>query len=313
MAPRSTPRERASVKRLLAQGFSYGRVASLCDVSVSSVRRWASSGLSGPRTGGGRPRKLSGETRTRIVTHALAHPTWTRDDLVRRLKLSVSAWTVGRELRRNGVTQKKASCRPLEAETDQVRRRKRQFLEQIRRGSDTWDDVVSVDEASFVDNSVRTRGWGHRGKRCRIVNPLQRGRRYSLLCALATTGIVHHIVVPGSVTSVIFANFLRELKGRHPQVSRVVCDNASIHRSRRVTESLPAGLDLLFLPPYSPELQPIEFFFRAYRRVFHAQHQSKCHANIETVLRRYDSRTTRTSWKATFDHCWKFDSREEAP
>ena len=73
-------------------------------------------------------------------------------------------------------------------------------------------------------------------------------------------------VYPGSTDGEVFEDFLEELLpwcGRWPQPKSVlVMDNASIHHSDRVEQMCTeAGVKLIYLPPYSPDLNPIEEFF----------------------------------------------------
>ena len=73
-------------------------------------------------------------------------------------------------------------------------------------------------------------------------------------------------VFQGSTDSSSFADFIDELLvhcGRWPAPKSVlVMDNASFHRSERIEQMCTAaGVKLLYLPPYSPDLNPIEEFF----------------------------------------------------
>jgi transposase len=73
-------------------------------------------------------------------------------------------------------------------------------------------------------------------------------------------------VFQGTTDSVLFEDFVEQLLhhcGRWPEPNSVlVMDNASFHRSERIEQMcLDAGVKLLYLPPYSPDLNPIEEFF----------------------------------------------------
>lgn len=84
--------------------------------------------------------------------------------------------------------------------------------------------------------------------------------------AYAQDGIVLARVFQGSTDATVFEDFIEQLLppcGRFPgPKSVIIMDNASFHRSKRVEQLYyNAGVKLLYLPPYSPDLNPIEEFF----------------------------------------------------
>lgn len=95
---------------------------------------------------------------------------------------------------------------------------------------------------------------------------LHRGRRYQILPAYTQDGILFSRVLQGSIDGAIFEEFVEQLLhhcGRWPEPRSVlIMDNASIHRSEKVAQMCAAaGVKLLYLPPYSPDFNPIEEFF----------------------------------------------------
>jgi transposase len=98
------------------------------------------------------------------------------------------------------------------------------------------------------------------------VTRFHRGQRYHILPAYCQDGILLSRVSQGSTDSAVFEDFLEQLLshcGRWPEPKSVlIMDNASFHRSTRVEQMCTnAGVRLLYLPPYSPDLNPIEEFF----------------------------------------------------
>ena len=98
------------------------------------------------------------------------------------------------------------------------------------------------------------------------VAKFHRGQRYQILPAYAQDGILLSRVFRGSTDAVIFQDFIGQLLqhcGRWPEPKSVlIMDNASFHHSERIKKMCSeAGVKLLYLPPYSPDLNPIEEFF----------------------------------------------------
>jgi len=129
------------------------------------------------------------------------------------------------------------------------------------------DQLVFIDETG-VDKSIgiRRRGWAPRGKRARQVKRFHRGQRFQILPAYTQDGILHFLVYEGSTDTEIFEAFIETLLpycGRWPDPKSVlIMDNASFHHSEKIQQLCDdAGVVLLYLPPYSPDLNPIEEFF----------------------------------------------------
>lgn len=93
-----------------------------------------------------------------------------------------------------------------------------------------------------------------------------RDRRYQILSAYAQDGVILAQVFQGSTDSAILEDFIEQLLpycGRWPEPESVfIMDNASYHRSRRIEVlCAEAGVKVLYLPPYSLDLNPIVEFF----------------------------------------------------
>ncbi|ODM18131.1 hypothetical protein SI65_06002 [Aspergillus cristatus] len=127
--------------------------------------------------------------------------------------------------------------------------------------------LVYVDE-SGCDKRVgfRRAGWSPLGMAPTQISQFRRNQRYQILPAYAQDGIVLSRIFRGSTDATLFEDFIEQLLqhcGRWPEPrSVVIMDDASFHRSERVAQLCEdAGVKLIFLPPYSPDLNPIEEFF----------------------------------------------------
>lgn len=107
------------------------------------------------------------------------------------------------------------------------------------------------------------RSWLPKGKKSKVCTPKKRERSSLFGCFNPKTQRVYYSCLKRG-TSKGFIRFLKEkctlFKGKHLVM---ILDNASIHRSKQVKHFVEQteNLDLLFLPPYSPEYQPIERFW----------------------------------------------------
>jgi transposase len=127
--------------------------------------------------------------------------------------------------------------------------------------------LVYVDE-SGCDKRVgfRRTGWSPLGVTPVQIAQFQREKRYQILPAYTQDGILFARVFQGSTDSEVFKDFVEQLLpfcGKWPELKSVlIMDNASFHHAERIEQMCQdAGVKLIYLPPYSPDLNPIEEFF----------------------------------------------------
>jgi hypothetical protein len=127
--------------------------------------------------------------------------------------------------------------------------------------------LVYVDESGCDKRAgYRRTGWSPLGVTPVQISRFHRGQRYQILPAYAQDGVAFSRVFQGSTDAVVFEDFIQQLLhhcGRWPEPKSVlVMDNASFHRTEGVRQiCLAAGVKLVYLPPYSPDLNPIEELF----------------------------------------------------
>ena len=112
----------------------------------------------------------------------------------------------------------------------------------------------------------RPHAWAKRGERASRHEFQFRGAKYSILPALSLDGILHLDVIENGVTGAAFRRFVEGLLPRMNKWplpnSVLVVDNASIHKVDGIRELVEgSGMRLMFLPSYSPDLNPIELTF----------------------------------------------------
>jgi transposase len=119
-------------------------------------------------------------------------------------------------------------------------------------------------------NIQRNRGLKISSERIYIMSP-EKSCNYSLLVAIYEDIFVGFLIAKESVKSEIYAYFLNSLIDRLKienllKQTTIVADNASIHKSQFVNRIYSSQANFLFLPPYFPELNPIELCWSKLRR-----------------------------------------------
>ena len=114
---------------------------------------------------------------------------------------------------------------------------------------------------------TRPRGRSPRGTRLIASTPHGHWKTTTFLAGLRTRGIVAPLVIDGAINGDLFVAYIKqELVPTLEEGDIVVMDNLSSHKRVEVRESIEdAGAELWYLPPYSPDLNPIELAFSKFK------------------------------------------------
>lgn len=134
-----------------------------------------------------------------------------------------------------------------------------------------------MDETWFNTQMSRYWGWVEKGAKIPKAIPAGHWRSFTLLGAMTGSGLLASMTIEDSTDTDVFLAFLDQVVCPKLQPGQiVVMDNLSAHKAPSVREKIEAtGARLLYLPPYLPDLNPIE----------------KCWAKIKLVLRSLKART----------------------
>jgi len=131
---------------------------------------------------------------------------------------------------------------------------------------------------------ARLRGRAPRGKRLRVGIPRGHWKTTTFVAGLRLTGMMAPFVLDGPMNRSAFLAYVRQVLA--PELKRgdvVILDNLPAHKGSRVREAIEAaGASLLYLPPYSPDFNPIENAF----------------AKLKALLRKAAERTVEGLWAA---------------
>ena len=129
--------------------------------------------------------------------------------------------------------------------------------------------LVFVDEMGTHTSLAPLYAYAPIGERAFFEIPRNRGKNTTLLTSLHQGGMGPSMAVEGATTARVFETYVERLLApalRPGQV--VVMDNLGAHRPRRVRELIEArGCELIYLPPYSPDLNPIEEAFAKVKQI----------------------------------------------
>lgn len=210
-------------------------------------------------------------------------PDMTLRELAAALTRKVSVPTVWRATQALGLPLKKKTQHAAEQDRHDVKEARAAWFTHFE---DTkLDQLVFVDEFGATTNMTRARARGPRGKRVVCKTPHGHWKVLSTIAAMTVGGMLTCGTFDGATDTEIFNAFLRE--GLVPLLKPgqvVVLDNLSVHRNPKVDQLIQsAGARVLRLPPYSPDLNPIEMAFSKVKTLLRSQGRRTVEGLLEAI------------------------------
>jgi transposase len=125
------------------------------------------------------------------------------------------------------------------------------------------ESLVFVDECGVHTSLAPIYGYAPKGERLYLSVPRTRGKYTTLISSMTSSGMGPSLAVEGATTARVFATYVeRVLAPSLRKGQNVVMDNLGAHRPRRIRELIEErGCELMYLPAYSPDYNPIEEAF----------------------------------------------------
>jgi transposase len=281
---RATNEERVRAVQLMEDGYSPDAVADMLGVGRSSVFSWQKKyredGLAALSTkfASGRPTILSDQQMIRLYSmivggdprqFSFGVALWTRKliaDLIHRtFGVRLSLPTVGRILKKLGMSPQRPLYRAYQQDPEKVRAWKRETYPRIRaEAAAAGATIFFADEAGVRTDHHAGTTWAPIG-RTPVVTATGERKSVNMISAVSPGGHIHFDVFEGRMNAALFIEFCKKLVHDCPTPVFLIVDGCSVHTAKLVKEyvaSTQGRLNLFFLPPYSPELNPDEWVWK---------------------------------------------------
>jgi transposase len=306
---------RERVLRAADQGMAHKEIARVLAVSLATLGRYLKQrrdmGQVRAKAIPGRPSKKMAALQAGLADQVQRFPDATLEQHAhyweQQQGMQVSRWSVGRALKRMGLTRKKKTVGASER-NEEARRRWREQM----KGADA-NSLVVVDETGSNIGLTPLYAWAPKGQRALGRVPRNYGQNTTLLASLSLSGMGAAMILEGSTDTLAFERYVEEVLAPSLQPGQIVLmDNLSAHSSPKVRQAIEAkGCQVRFLPSYSPDFSPIEGAF----------------SKIKAFLRRVGARTRQDLYQALgqaldqvtvqdargwFTHCGYLPAKQEA-
>jgi transposase len=250
----------------------------------------------------GRKPKITEEEITKLVEEIKVNSDITLSEMIEKFSLKIKKSALSRHLINLGYSFKKKTTYPIERDRPDVVE-KREDWQNLQPVLDI-DKLVFLDESSV--NLAYTRLYGRALKNERINEGVKdvRFQRKSILSTLRFNGETCPIVFDGTLDQHLFAHYVKtRLKPMLADDDILILDSCSVHKSKLVLKTFEeCGINAVFLPPYSPDLNPIELFwakFKTFLKKAKARTQKALYAAINKAFD-WVSKSDVLGW---FQHC----------
>lgn len=163
---------------------------------------------------------------------------------------------------------------------------------------------VFVDEMGSNTSLCPLYGWSKVGERLRVETPRNWGKNVTLLSSMSMEGMGPSVAVEGATTGAVFEAYVEQalLPSLSPgQV--VVMDNLSAHKGGGVRDLIEGrGCELLYLPPYSPDMNPIEEAFSKVKGILRKA-GARTREGLVEALGRALAAVSASDARGFFGHC----------
>lgn len=190
---------------------------------------------------------------------------WTREMIqkliARKYKIKLGLKSIGKLLAQLGLTCQRPLYRAIQKNESLVREWIRKIFPKIKRRAVVEKAEIYFGDAAHIRSDHHSgRTWAIKGQ-TPIVTSTGSRFAFSLISAITAKGQMRFMVVEGGVNSDVFIQFLKRLLIGAKRKIFLIVDNGSSHNSKKTREfvaSQTEAIELFYLPPYSPELNPDE-------------------------------------------------------
>lgn len=235
--------------------YTYRAIANVLNIGKSTIQRWLSEESN--------KKLIVNRKRGRppiLIDISLLLPEckfMSLKQMIVQKSLKMSSSTLWRRMKENDISNKRIyHCQNNnQKDLQQLRKDFSKRMESV-----DVDNLISIDETSFYIKLNPLTAWSRHYERVHL--PMQRilSKRYTVITAITSSNILHQEIHEQSINSTLFMSFIEKLPFTNR--TQVLLDNAAFHKSKIVLDALhKKSLSPVFTSPYSPEWNPVEFYF----------------------------------------------------
>ena len=211
----------------------------------------------------------------------------------KKFNLDLSLNIIKKILKILNYTKKKASRRFYNKDLKKHKHNKREFKKKIKKINK--DDIICLDEVGITRDTYNAFGYCHSTKRLEYYVDINSIRiKRSLIVAISNEKVIQYEVLKDkNVNGEIFKKFIEDLTKKIKN-KYILMDNINFHKSKNIAEIIEKSNNkILFIPPYSPEFNPIEKVFSVFKAYINKKiNPTTKFKNINSIIELFFEKTT---------------------
>ena len=271
----------------LCNTMSIRQVGQLLSIGRSTVCRWIAQSkcnmLQNVNNYAGRVSKITSETVNKLVNYVVTTKLVTLMKVKTWVKLAhgitTSIASLSRLLRQNQVSYKHVKRQVVKSNSMALQTQFKTIVNSLN-----YSDIVCLDEVGFQLAMSPNMGWSKVGEKCRVHYKSGGYKRYHGIFLITSTGRVIYKIENVPINTEIFSNFINSISSSEFKDKAIVLDNLRVHHNRQVVSSLRSKFsNIIWTPPYSPDLNPIEMVFSSLKSYLRVQQVSDKSSLIKAI------------------------------
>ena len=179
-----------------------------------------------------------------------------------KLSLSLSKSQLSRDIKEAGLKRKRIRRRPLARKTKNNENLRTEFCSKV--STKRHRNILFLDESGFNLHTSINYGYSIANEDAVLFQPNSKGKNVSLCMMISIDGVKHFQLLEGAYNKDNLKGFLMEAKSRNvfTENDLLIMDNVRFHHSPEIKSFVNSiDVEILYLPPYSPDFNPIENAF----------------------------------------------------
>lgn len=220
-----------------------------------------------------------------------------------KLNISISKETVRKILKKCNISRKRSKRFVVKSKDYYIRLQleRDNFIKNVNKIENEL--IISIDESAFHKEMQQPYGYSKKGIPVIQTTTSQRHEKYSLLMAITNNRILSYQVHKGSINKNIYNDFIINLISLLDSNNKyyLMMDNVRFHHNKILKEYMSSNInEIIYTPPYSPELNPVEMVFSIIK------HHFKQDKNNTIYLMKKQINNIITSIKRSFNNLYKY-------
>lgn len=236
------------------QVHSFRTVSNIFKVSKSTIHRWVKGYSPKPRTSKFLClQKNIHET----ITNSPFLTLYQLRELLHKENNKISVSSLSRMLKKLKLTYKRVTKKFYYKSKESLFSKQKQYIESISNVN--HDKILSIDETYFYNTTNHNYGWCSSKKRLEIYNKVNLKKQSMIMC-ISNKQIISHKVYAKNIDKSIYKQFINTFIHKFKDYY-LLMDNVSFHKSKEIVDLVNEHNNILYIPPYSPQFNPIEELF----------------------------------------------------